>query len=43
MKMRIKLGLYIVVTILEYVCNDASKRVLKLSKRRLQVFPKYFL
>ena len=43
MKMSIKLGLYIVVTILEYVCNDASKRVLKLSKRRLLVFPKYFL
>ena len=31
--------LHTVVTIAEYVCDDASKKFFKLSTRRLQVFP----
>ena len=34
-----KLGLHILVTIAEFVFNDASKKILKLSTNLLQAFP----
>ena len=34
----VKLGLYIVVRVAEHACDDASKRILKLSTYRLQIF-----
>ena len=36
--LRLKPGLHRVVKIAEHVCDDASKRILKLSKYRLQLF-----
>ena len=38
MKMNVKPGLHIVVTVAEHACNDASKRILKLSIYPLQIF-----
>ena len=34
----LKPGLHIVVTIAEYVCNSASKRILKLPTNRVHIF-----
>ena len=34
----LKPGLHIVVRIAEHACDDTSKRILKLSKYRLQIF-----
>ena len=38
LKYNLKPGLYIVVRVAEHACDDASKRILKLSTYRLQIF-----